>query len=311
MMKSSTLFVQIPAFNEAETIAAVIKSVPRQLPHITSIKILVIDDGSTDATSIVSRKAGADYVFTHKRNLGLAQTFQDGLIFCLNHGADIIVNTDADNQYDQQQITDLITPLLTEQADIVTGNRQVDRLHHMSLDKKFGNQLGSLMIRLLTGSRVADASSGFRAYSAAAAQKLNVYARHTYTHETLIQAHYLGLKVVEVPVTFNKRPHGGSRLIGSTINHIRKSVVVILRSILMYQAYTWLSLIAAFLTLLGLAGFIRFLYFFFTDSGSGHIQSLILSSMLISLGFTSFVLGLIADLVSINRRLLEKLNSPK
>lgn len=308
-MKNPILFVQIPAFNESKTITAVIKSIPRKIKDIASVRVLVIDDGSTDDTATTATKAGADFVFSHSVNAGLAKTFQDGINFCLENGADIIVNTDADGQYDQSQIDRLVNPILKDKADIVTGDRQVDNLTHMPLSKKIGNQAGSLMIRLLTGSKVRDASSGFRAYSLNAARRLNVFSRHTYTHETLIQAHYLGLKVVEVPVSFSKRDGSSSRLIGSVLTHIRKSAAVIIRSILMYQAYTYLGLIGFVLILFGLLGVGRFVFFFLSGEGSGKVQSLILSSTLISLGFTSFVLGLIADLVSVNRRLLEQLRS--
>lgn len=302
----TTLFIQIPAYNETKSLSSVINSLPQKIKGVDTIKTLVIDDGSSDDTSLIAQKCGVDYLLTHKRNLGLAKTFQDGLTFCLEHGADIIVNTDADNQYDQKEIKFLLQPILKKQADLVSGNRQIEKLSHMPISKKVGNQLGSWLIRKLTGMKIVDSSSGFRAYSRLAALSLNVYSRHTYTHETLIQAHYQGLTVVEVPVSFYKRQTGSSRLIASLFTHIRKSLVVIIRSILMYQAYTYLSLISGILISLGTLGFLRFLYFYFNGFGNGHIQSLILASMLVSLGFTTFVLGLVADLVSINRRLLEK-----
>lgn len=302
------LIVTIPAYNEEKSIGAVIRSVPRKIKGIEKVEILVANDGSTDNTVREAKKAGTDYVVSNKRNLGLAKTFKRALDEAISLGADIIVNTDADNQYDQKEIPKLIKPILEGKADIVIGNRQVEKLDHMPSSKKYGNIIGSWVIRKLTGTNVTDASSGFRALTREAAQAFNLLSTHTYTHETIIQAANKDLAIAEVPIAFKRREYGKSRLISGVWGHIKQSLATIIRTILMYKAFKYLVALGSLLMGVGFLGIVRFLYFFFTTGGAGHIQSLVISSILISIGFMTAVMGVLADLVSINRRILEGLS---
>jgi len=300
------LIVTIPAYNEEKTIAQVIKSVPRKIKGISKVEILVWSDGSTDKTVEIAKKAGADYVFSNKTNLGLAKTFAKMLGKAIELGTDIIVNTDADNQYDQKEIVKLLKPILEGKADMVLGDRQVEKLDHMPTAKKYGNIIGSWTIRMLTGCNVRDASTGFRAFTRECAQQFNLLSSHTYTHETIIQAVNKDLTIAEVPVKFKKRVSGSSRLISGIWPHIKRSAATIIRTILMYKAFKALVVIGSLIMALGILGGLRFLYFYLTGNGAGHIQSLIFSSILINLGFTTCVMGILADLVSINRKTIER-----
>lgn len=302
------LIVIVPSFNEEKTLPEVIKSVPRRIRRISSVKVLVYNDGSEDKTALVAKRAGADYVFSHKRNLGLARTFRDAVKQALKLGADIIVNTDADNQYDQKEIAKLVVPVLNNEADMVIGDRQVRSLVHMPLSKKYGNLFGSAIIRYLTGTKVNDASSGFRAFTREVALRVHVFSSHTYTHETLIGAHFREFVIKEIPVTFKKRNTGQSRLIsGGVFRHILKSGAIILRAILLYRALAVFTYAGSLLSFLGFLGVLRFLYFAFIEGrAAGHIQSLVISSILVGVGFNILVVGFIADLVSYNRKLLEE-----
>ena len=299
------LFVTIPAYNEAKTITEVIKSIPKKIKGIKTVKILVWSDGSTDQTVALAKKAGADFVFASKRNLGLAKTFDLATKKAVELGANIVVNTDADNQYDQKQIPLLLEPILQNRADIVNGDRQVAKLAHMSWPKKYGNQLGSWIIRLLTGIKISDASSGFRSYTKEAINSFNLISSHTYTHETLIQAVFKDLTIKEMPITFKQRTSGGSRLIGSVWSHIKKSGSTIVRTILMYKAFKYLLSLGLLIMAIGIFGVCRFLYFVFQGNGGGHIQSLIISSIFLSIGFNTILMGVIADLISINRNMFK------
>lgn len=302
------LLVIIPAYNEEKTIGEVIKSIPRRITGIKKIEILVFDDGSTDNTVKKAKKAKANYVFSHKKNQGLAKTFSDAINKALQLGADIIVNTDADGQYDQKEIPKLLKPILEDRTDMVIGNRQVEKLKHMSLSKKYGNIIGSWTVRLLTGCQIKDASSGFRAFNREAARSFRLFSSHTYTHEIIIQAINNDLIITEVPIRFKRRAYGKSKLIGGIWDHIKKSASTIIRTILMYKAFKYLLAAGIVIIGIGSLGVIRFFYFLFTGHGSGHIQSLIVSAIIINLGFTTTVMGILADLISINRKLIEKKN---
>ncbi len=306
--KQVKLIVQIPAYNEEVNISKVIKEIPRHIDGIDVVEVLVIDDGSTDNTIAEAKKAGADYVVQNVKNSGLAFTFQRGLSSALALGADIIVNTDADFQYNQKEIPKLIKPILTNEADIVSGNRQVETLKHMKFSKKYGNLIGSRVVKFCAGYDLIDASSGFRAYSKEAALRLFVTSTHTYTHETLIQASRKKLKVVEVPVEFRKREGGESKLISSVYNHIKKSMSTIARSTLMYNSLKVMGYLGGLLIIIGVIPILRWLYLtYIINSAGDHIQSLILGSTLILAGGLSVLLGLISDLISINRKYLEEI----
>ena len=304
------LIVTIPAYNEEKSIVEVVKSIPRTISGISKVEVLVYDDGSTDGTAQAAKQAGADYVFSHTLNKGLAVTFRDALEKALSLSADIIVNTDADNQYDQAEIPRLISPILHRKADLVIGDRQVEKLAHMPLAKKYGNIAGSFVIRALTGMKVNDASSGFRAHSRECARMLNIVSLHTYTHETLIDAHFKGLTVINVPVTFKKRPHGASKLIKDVGSHIGKSAATIIRSVLLYRSFALLTKLGGFITIIGLVLLGRHLYFaLLLGKSEGHIQSLVISSILIGVGLNVLVLGFLADLVAYNRKLIESIKT--
>ncbi len=302
------LIITIPAYNEEKTIADVIRSIPRRIKGVDRLEILLYDDGSSDRTSDVARANGVDHILKHKRNFGLAQTFKDAVSEALKLGADVIVNTDADNQYDQKEIALILEPILKGEADMVIGDRQIEKLAHMPKSKKYGNILGSAMIRFLTGTNVVDASSGFRAFTREVAEKTYISSGHTYTHEMIISAHYKNLVTKNVPVTFRKRTTGGSRLISGVLSHIGKSGATIVRTILLYQALPFFSFIGGLFILGGTIGVVRFLYFALVmGDPSGHVQSLVISSILVGIGFNILVIGFIADMISYNRRLIEEM----
>lgn len=300
------LIVTIPALNEEISIAGVIKSIPRQIDGIDQVEVLVLDDGSSDKTVAKAKEAGADIVVSNTHNIGLAKTFKKALAVSLEKGADIIVNTDADGQYEQAEIPKLIKPVLTKQAGMVIGDRQVAKLDFMKPGNKYGNLLGSWVLRKLTGTDIKDASSGFRAFSRETALHLNIFNNHTYTHETIIQAHYKKISTGQIPITFKQRDGGGSRLIKNLYTHIKNSGLVIIRTILLYRPLRALFFTGLMIMLPGIMLGLRFVLSFLSDQGDGKIQSLILASMLIIIGFNVIVLGLIGDLISKNRELNEE-----
>lgn len=306
--KLKKIIVMIPAYNEEKTISKVIKEIPRKINDTGFVEILVIDDGSTDKTIEVSLNAGADYILKNPKNLGLAQTFQKGMDKAVELGADIIVNTDADFQYNQQEIPKLIRPILYGEADIVSGNRQVEELDHMKPSKKYGNILGTKVVKWCADYEIKDASSGFRAYSREAALRLFVISKHTYTHETLIQAKHKNLRVVEVPVEFRKREIGESKLIKTVFSHIKKSMATIVRNTLMYNSMKVLGYLGAIMIILGLIPMFRWLYLTYIIKEVGqHIQSLLFGLLFIFIGTLIILLGFISDLIAINRRHLEEI----
>lgn len=300
------LIVMIPAYNEQERIAEVIKEIPRFFQEIDTVEVLVINDGSTDNTAVRAEDGGADYIITNSINMGLAMTFRRGLEECLRLGADVIVNTDADFQYNQKEIGKLINPILYDGAGMVIGDRQVKYLHHMKILNKYGNILGSFILRTLTGFHIIDASSGFRAFSRDTALKLNIFFGHTYTHQTIIEAVYKKIKIAQVPIEFRKRENTRSRLIKNIFTHIRVSIIVIVRTILIYKPLKTFLVMGLTSFALGVILGIRFLYYYFIiEEATGKIQSLILASVLILFGTIMVILGFLADLISINRKLSE------
>ena len=299
------LIVQIPCYNEAQTLPLVLGSIPRAISGLTEIETLVIDDGSTDGTAEVAAAAGATHVVRHIGNKGLAEAFRTGLDACLRLGADIIVNTDGDNQYPAAEIPRLIAPILAGEADMVIGDRQPATVAHFSPLKRLLQALGSWAVRLTSGTDVPDAPSGFRAYSREAALRLNVISQYSYTVETVIQAGKKRLAIACVPVTVNQ-PLRPSRLMGNTWTYLKHSAATIVRVYAMYEPLKVFFYIGLGLLAVGLAGVGRFLYFYFIGGAAGHVQSLVLSAALLIVGFQVLLIGLLADLIAANRRLIEE-----
>lgn len=300
------LVVTIPAYQEEETIGDVIREVPRQIEGVGKVEVLVLDDGSTDGTVAKALAAGADHVISHKINLGLARTFRDAIHEALKHGADIIVNTDADNHYDQSRIPDLIRPILEHRADITVGSRNIQELP-MRWANRWGNLLGSFLVRTLARlPRAIDVSTGFRAYDREAALRLNVVSTHTYTHETLIAAMEQGMAIVDVPLPARpvSRP---SRLIRGIPAHIFRALSVVLRSYAVYQPMRVFMTLSFLLIVAGMVPLVRFLILFIGGDAGGHVQSLIAGAVLLLVGFQVFVLTLLASAIAWNRSILEEI----
>ncbi|MBN2160427.1 MAG: glycosyltransferase family 2 protein [Spirochaetes bacterium] len=298
------LIIQIPCYNEEKTLPTALRELPRRLPGIDTIEWLVIDDGSTDRTVEVAKRHGVDHVVSFKKNRGLAEGFKAGMDACISLGADIIVNTDADNQYNAGDIPKLIQPILDGKADYVIGARPIAEIRHFSIIKKLLQKFGSYVVRRVSNTDIPDAPSGFRAISRDAAMKLNVFNAYTYTLETIIQAGRKNMAITWVPVRVNEdlRP---SRLVKSIPSYIKRSVITIFRIFAVYEPFSFFIGIGVALFLIGVGIGIRFLYYFITGAGTGHIQSLILASILIVMGFQSMLAALIVDLMSVNRMLLE------
>lgn len=298
------VMVQIPCLNEQETLERTVQSVPRRIPGVDAVEILVIDDGSTDGTARAAGQLGVEHVVRHRGNRGLAAAFRSGLDACLRLGADIIVNTDGDNQYDGADVPALIGPILRGEADIVIGDRQTGTLPHFSAGKKRLQAVGSFVVRRLSGTDVPDAVSGFRAFSREAALQVNVVSSFSYTIETLIQAGEKRLRVVSVPVRANG-PTRPSRLFPSTPRFLWHSLLTMIRTYAMYEPWRVFFWLSAVLLLGGAAPVVRFLYLWSTGAGGGHVQSLVLGGALCVMGFLTLLAGLVADLIAVNRRLLE------
>jgi glycosyltransferase involved in cell wall biosynthesis len=298
------LIIQIPCYNEEKTLPVTLKELPRRLPGINSIEWLIIDDGSTDRTVETAKRLGVDHIVHFKKNRGLAEGFKAGLDACVSLGADIIVNTDADNQYRAGDIPALIRPILDGKADIVIGARPIAQIRHFSLIKKVLQKFGSYVVRRVSKTDIPDAPSGFRAISRDAALKLNVFNPYTYTLETIIQAGRKNMAITWVPVRVNEylRP---SRLVKSIPSYIKRSIITILRIFVIYEPFKSFISIGLVLFSAGVIIGIRFIYYFMTGAGHGHVQSLILASILIVMGFQSMLAALIVDLMSVNRALLE------
>ena len=300
------LIIQIPCLNESGTLAIAIGALPREVPGFDKVEWLVIDDGSTDGTAELAKQLGVDHVVRHPVNRGLAMAFMTGLESCLKLGADVIVNTDADNQYEADDIPQLTAPILAGQADIVIGGRPIGETEHFSWIKKKLQHLGSWAVRMASKTSVADAPSGFRAISRETAMRLNVFNPYTYTLETIIQAGLSNMRVLSVPVRTNEdlRP---SRLVKSISSYVRRSLVTILRVFVIYRPLFFFLWLGALFAVPGFLIGLRFLYFFANDAGNGHIQSLILASLLLILAALSWMCGLIAELIATNRKILEKI----
>jgi glycosyltransferase involved in cell wall biosynthesis len=300
------LIIQIPCYNEAETLAIALGALPREVEGFNKVEWLIINDGSTDETVKVAKECGVDHIVNFKHNQGLAKGFMAGIKECLRQGADVIVNTDADNQYEAQDIPKLVKPILEHKAEYVIGARPISQTEHFSPAKKFLQKLGSWVVRKASRTDIPDAPSGFRAMSRECAMQLNVYNNYTYTLETIIQAGQKNMAITSVPIRTNEdlRP---SRLLSSIPNYIKKSVVTIVRISVVYKSFQFFMSIAAILFGLGLVLGLRYLYFYFTGEGDGHIQSVILAGVLMGMGFQTGLIAFIADLLSVNRKLLEEL----
>jgi len=300
------LVIQIPCYNEESALPIVLSSLPREVPGIDTVEWLVVDDGSTDRTVETARAHGVDHVVSHAGNQGLARAFMTGLKTALSLGADVIVNTDADNQYCSDCIPDLVRPIVEGKAELVVGARPIDSIEEFSIWKKRLQKLGSWCVRKASGTDIPDAPSGFRALSREGALKLNVFSEYTYTLETLIQAGQKNMPVAWVPVRTNPsvRP---SRLLKSVSSYIRKSVLTIVRIFVVYKPFRFFMTIGGVLFSLGLILGIRFVAYYFQGRGAGHVQSLILASVLLGIGFQTMLVAFVADLLSVNRKLLEEL----
>lgn len=298
------LIIQIPCYNEAETITTALDALPKQIDGIDKIEVLIINDGSSDKTVETARNWGVDYIVNFRTNRGLAKGFLAGIDACLRNGADIIVNTDADNQYEGADMEKLVRPILEGKSDIVIGARPIDDIPDFSFAKKKLQHFGSFIVRKASRSDIPDAPSGFRAYSRDAAMRLNVTNEYTYTLETIVQAGRTKMAMGSVPVRTNKeiRP---SRLMRSMADYMKKSFLTIVHVFLMYKPLQFFVTIGTLLFLAGAAVGVRFLIFYFHGMGNGHIQSLILAAVLLLLGFQTIITGLLADIIASNRKILE------
>ena len=298
------LIIQIPCYNEAETLTVTLNDLPKKINGIDEIEYLIIDDGSADNTVEVAKEWGVHHIVRFRRNKGLAKGFVAGLDACLMHGADIIVNTDADNQYCGEDIEKLIRPILEEKADIVVGERPIDDTVHFSWMKKKLQHFGSWVVRKASKTNIPDAPSGFRAYSRDAAMRMNVVNDYTYTLETIVQAGRNQMAITSVPIRTNPELRK-SRLFHSMWGYVKKSMLTILRALMWYKPLYCFSLVASVPSAIGIIIGIRFLCYYFTGRGNGHVQSLILACTLLIIGFITFVIGMLADVIAANRKILE------
>lgn len=299
------LIIQIPCYNEAGTLAIALAALPRQVAGFDQVEWLVIDDGSQDDTVAVARANGVDHVVRHPQNRGLARAFASGLNACLQLGADVIVNTDADNQYNADDIPLLVKPILEHRAEMVIGARPIADIAHFSWSKKLLQKIGSWVVRVASNTQIPDAPSGFRAISKHAAQQLVVFSDYTYTLETIIQSGQKNMGVLSVPIRVNGelRP---SRLVKSIPSYIKRSIFTIIRIFIIYRPFRFFSRIGFVLFGSGFLLGLRFVWFYLHGQGDGHVQSVILAAVLMGMGFQTFMVAFLADLMAANRRLTEE-----
>jgi glycosyltransferase involved in cell wall biosynthesis len=298
------LIIQIPCFNEQDSLPVTLAALPRELPGMDRVEWLIVNDGSSDDTIAVARRLGVDHVVDLKTNQGLAKAFMAGIEACLKLGADIIVNTDADNQYRADDIPKLLEPILMHRAQIVVGARPISEINHFSPIKKSLQRLGSWVVRTVSGTRIEDAPSGFRAFSREAAMRLNVFNDHTYTLETIIQAGRRGIAIESVPIRTNPQLRE-SRLIRSIPEYIRRSLITIFRIFLVYEPLRSFSLLGTVPFSIGVLIGVRWIVLYFEDPSRSHVPSLILAAVLLLMGCLLWTLGLLGDVLAANRRLLE------
>lgn len=298
------LVVQVPCLNEEATLPLVLASIPKQIPGIDEVVVLVIDDGSTDRTVAVAKEHGVTHFVRHARNRGLGRSFHDGVQRALELGADIVVNTDGDNQYPQERITDLVQPIIAGTAEIVIADRQVHLVEHFSAIKIALQRLGSKIVNLAAGTELPDAASGFRAYSRESLMLLNTITRFSYCMETIIQAGNKKLQITSVPIVTNPKTRE-SRLFKSTRQHVFKSAGAIIRAYIMYKPYVIFTTLAMIFGVVGAIPFARWAILQFGNNPGGHLQSLLLGAVLLIMAFLSVMLGIVSDLIRTNRVLIE------
>ncbi len=298
------LIIQIPCYNEEVALPVTLSQLPQKIEGIDELEVLVSDDGSTDRTLEIAKEYGVKHIVTTTHHHGLARTFTAGLQKAILEGADIIVNTDADNQYCADDIEKLIKPILEKKADIVIGARPIKEMKQFSPFKKFLQFLGSKVVRLLSSTETDDVPSGFRAFSRDAALSINVFDNYTYTIETVIQSKTKGLHIVSVPVRVNSC-YRKSRLVKNIFSYIQKNSFTILRMFIIYRPFRFFAMIGGMILLCGFVLLARFLIFYIMNHGNGHIQSLIFASILVITGFQTCIFGILADLLAINRKLIE------
>ncbi len=298
------LIIQIPCYNEEDSLPVTLKALPDKINGIDEIEVLIIDDGSTDKTAEIAKNLGVKHIVSMPHNCGLAKAFVAGINKALALGADIIVNTDADNQYCADDIEKLVKPILDGDADMVIGSRPVSKIAHFSPLKKFLQKLGSRVMRLLSSTDIEDAPSGFRAFSRNAAIQLNVFDNYTYTLDTIIQAKAKGLQLKCVPINVNPDLRE-SKLVKNIFDYVRRSMFTMVRMFIIYRPFRFFAILAGIFFTAGVLIGLRFLWFYTFGSGSGHIQSLILSAILIIIGVQIGVIAIVSELLSINRKLLE------
>ncbi len=300
------LIIQIPCYNEAQILPSTLSQLPESVEGFDQVAVLVIDDGSTDDTARVARENGANHIVRLSRHLGLAKAYTHGLDACVRLGADVIVNTDADNQYQANDIVKLVKPILEGQSEMVIGDRGVRTIDHFEPHKRLLQRIGSKVVSATAGFEIPDATSGFRAVTRKVALETIVLSNYSYTLETLIQAGSNKTRVSFIPIETNP-PERPSRLFRSIRNYLLNSSVTIMRAFTMYRSLRIFTMISVFLVLIGAAIGIRFLVYYFQGQGSGMVQSLILAAVFLIVGFVTFLIGLIADLVSFNRKILEEI----
>ena len=305
-MTAMKLIIQIPCFNEEQTLGITLKALPREVKGFDSVEWLVIDDGSTDRTLEVAKEHGVDHIVSHLHNLGLAAGFMNGLAHCLELGADVVVNTDADNQYCADDIQKLTQPIVDKEVDIVIGERPIQNIEHFSPTKKILQRIGSWVVRQASNTDIPDAPSGFRAISREAALRMNVFNTYTYTLETIIQAGQKNISIRSVPIRVNDdlRP---SRLVKSIPTYIQRSVITIIRIFAIYRPFKFFMSLAALLLGFGILLGGRFLYFIAVGEGDGHVQSVVLAGVFLVVGFQTGLIAFVADLIATNRKLLEQI----
>lgn len=298
------LIIQIPAYNEEISLPLTLSSIKRHYEGIDEVEILVINDGSTDRTKYIAEEYGVEHILNFPTNKGLAKAFLLGLQYCINAGADVIVNIDADNQYNADDIDKLIWPIVNNKADIVIGKRPVDRIKHFSPVKKLLQKIGTKVVKLLSSTGTEDAPSGFRAFSRKAAMQINVFDNYTYTIETIMQSKAKGFVIESVPIRTNEG-YRKSRLVKNLFDYVKKSAFTVLRMFIIYRPFRFFVIIGGIFCFAGVLIWAKYFLSILNGSAENHLQSLIFSVILIFCGVQTAILGVIADLLAINRKLLE------